>query len=536
MTRVSFSIDAAGRTRPGVALLSVWPAFAKQGFTKVRFDLPYGTSQFRPDQELASGDYWVKVKMPDGSLIQDLVHIPESSETHYVLLRAEEEAQPRSFDLGAPVSIVDAAPDLFLTDLVMPKVVMPDGAELIRNVERQLERARQTTPTDLDFDLGGLEYSGSPHSIGSSTSTPSEAPRSGGRVVIHQDAAAHETKAAPRPTPSIPRPVPSPMSIPPVRFDPSEIVVADGYPVVLLEAGFDREDQRNGWEIRPYLGGLKDRKGRVLSSTNIPVDVSRSVISEASLSPFLFAEAVEPGAASRRFAVIDGMPNGGQTIITVPSGQGSRLANLIIERPLLGDNIPQVTVEVESPLHNSLLQFLRNSDIRAAVQMVTSAVDLMYAKFDDPMAAAAASYVLLNAPPDSLTVPWQEWVGNLGHYFAHVPDGRIVHATLLLQRSDTYANSFAGSATAKNYFPEDVQERLQMAAGLIHDALSKGPPIYRMGLGLLASNIEILLGADLPIAVAESMKKADKLVTALRRRVDRVEPFSVFHLEKEDVQ
>jgi hypothetical protein len=191
-----------------------------------------------------------------------------------------------------------------------------------------------------------------------------------------------------------------------------------------------------------------------------------------------------------------------------------------------------VSVEVADPKLDSLLQFMNGGDLSSAIDLIEDSVELLYAKFQNPFAAAAAGYVLIHAAPGTLRVPWQQWIGNLGHYFDHLPDGDVLHATLLLQRGDSSRWREAHAEGSLDYFPEDEKVRLSLAADLILRSLSKGPPLFRPGLQLLASNLRILLSSSAFArkSLKQALIEAEKIVTWLSMRVDPDEPFTVFRL------
>jgi hypothetical protein len=192
----------------------------------------------------------------------------------------------------------------------------------------------------------------------------------------------------------------------------------------------------------------------------------------------------------------------------------------------------QVSVEVADSKLDSLLQFINGGDISSAIDLIQDSVALLYAKFENPFAAAAAGYALIHAAPGTLRVPWQQWIGNLGHYFDNLPDGDVLHATLLLQRGDSGRWREHQAEGSVHYFPEDENERLHLAANLILRSLSKGPPLFRPGLQLLASNLRILLSSPgfTRKKLKQSLLAAERTVTWLSMRVDPDEPFTVFRL------
>lgn len=502
MTQVTFTFDALADVRPGVALVSVWPAFTAQAFKKIRFDMPYASGFNRgAGQELTTGSYWVKVKFPSGAQAQKLFEVPPGTDHHEVSLGANGELISESDRfLNSDISSVDIE---FAVDSSAPHLSLD---YLVSEAPGELPVLGRPGTLDLPAAPGSAPES-APLVSSPPTKTlggPSSGIRSRGTPMSGATSSVH------------------PVSLPPRAGTP--IVNITDYSVRILETAHANWPVFDSASIRGYFSSIRLR----VPGFPVHLDVANNAL-RAQLP-----DSFSPHDWARRYVEVRGALEGGRTLISVPAGNGTPTVRLTLTAPKDGYAMgPGVAIEVGNPKYNSLLRFLRQNDLRSAVQILASAQELLHAKFDDPVAAAAAGYVLLNAPPTTMRVPWDYWIGNLGAYFSHIPDGRILHATLLLQRSDVYAPSNFGRN--EGYFPSAPTERLLSAARHIRNALQKGPPMFRMGLNLLASNIAILLDSDLPKNEHSELRRADRLVTALRRRVDTVEPFCVFRLEAEDV-
>lgn len=186
---------------------------------------------------------------------------------------------------------------------------------------------------------------------------------------------------------------------------------------------------------------------------------------------------------------------------------------------------------ISDPQIQSILGFLQEGDLSAARIIVDQCIRILREKFQNEYAAAAAGYILVMSPEEQQRAsPWEEWIGNLGYYFGHLPDGDILHATLLLQRGSELAASYQ----EHRYFPNSVEARLNLATDLTFSSLGKGLPIYRQGLRLLASNLRILLDAHPKRDLKITLKRAYAFVTWLSMRVNPREAFTVVDITNDE--
>jgi hypothetical protein len=182
-----------------------------------------------------------------------------------------------------------------------------------------------------------------------------------------------------------------------------------------------------------------------------------------------------------------------------------------------------LSVHVTDPDIQSLLGFIRQGDLESALVIVDDCVELLRQKEVNPYAAAAAGYVLLNAPPERTKAPWADWIGNLGRWFGDLPDGLIQQATLLLQSDSAYL-----AGRIPSYFPRDPGAREELAEKLLLKALSRGLPVYRAGLRLLTSNLRILANSEY-LRTSRSARAYD-LASWLLMRVESSEAFTVLDI------
>lgn len=181
----------------------------------------------------------------------------------------------------------------------------------------------------------------------------------------------------------------------------------------------------------------------------------------------------------------------------------------------------KLDVRISDPDMQSVLGFILQSDLEGALAVLDACKEILSDKAKNPYAAAAAGYVLLNAPATRSNESWHRWIGNLGRFFPNLPDGLILHATLLLQ-------SQAGQMQPSNYFPGDAKSRANMATELLLGALERGLPLYRAGVRLLASNLRILVSEE---SAADrhlvQVRKAHELSAWMLTRLDAQQVFTV---------
>jgi hypothetical protein len=490
----------------GFVVGEAWPAFSSTGFERYSFTTSYGQGERPLELSIPSGDYWIQLKLPTGAILRKLVAV---------------------LDQEAPVEVVVRIPDVSRNEDSTSSpfsVVEPKRSSNTRVIVGPI---REKSAVGFRHELRG---GGLPNS-----------------------------KAAPR----FKTFDSAPDDIAPVRFAVDHLrglMSEDGEPLLLKSIIGDKYSLSRvrasflPWPWQSFTVSGRPGPGLVRPQTpdtffKYPLRYASAVEAlSASVQPdSLYARIlrisgdvfeqsskdIKDQRFKRNLMVIRDAGNHPEMLIAIPNGWGYESAGLRITRNRNDSRRPlKVSVEVKNVKFNALLQFMKGGDLGAAVQVIKSSVEMLYAKFDNPFAAAAAGYVLIQAAPETLRVPWPEWIGNLGRYFQSLPDGGILHATLLLQRGDTnYGNEWSPSEDFDRYFPGDEAERYKLAARLVLDSLGKGPPLFRAGLSLLASNILILRSVRLPEETKRALDETEKLVTWLSMRVDPVEPFSVFYLK-----
>lgn len=186
-------------------------------------------------------------------------------------------------------------------------------------------------------------------------------------------------------------------------------------------------------------------------------------------------------------------------------------------------------IEIHDDKIANVLAFLESGDASAAYAIIEPSLGYLFEKKTNPYAATAGGYVLLYNQFDDPTVPWQQWIANLAAWFTAIPDGMILYATLLLQTPTGIKSDDGWAAT----YPQDNAARRRMAFHAVLEAVRRGPPLYKIGLSLLASNIKILSNLLTDEEDQAQLKSAEGAIRYLRLRTDPNQAFCVFSIPNE---
>lgn len=482
MSTVKFKLRTTSNDRPGVAVAELWPAFTSDKFQKRRFVIPFGEPGETLEQELEPGNYWVQAALPDGALVQQIINVPVGQD---------------------------------VIDVELERIESPRRGQV-----QTLGRITGNYPLER---RSGSEFKALPSLPGRVDATPSPSRRR-----------SDSTDSA----------------LVPYRFNrqrnrawlgPAWLPwIGDARSIhgpTHLSGKFDY-----GWPLRlsfrpqkyfsQFLHGASHTPLWLNDDGALQIGRSTTDFLSGEFAQLRFAQNDPP--QSRQFVLI---PDGAHACLLVSTPDDASNAAGRIRMMAEVDGSPysiRARVEVVEPRFDSLLQFMSTGDNSAAMSLIEDSMALLYAKFDNPYAAAAAGYVLVQAAPGTLQVPWQEWIGNLGRYFENLPDGDILHATLLLQRGDTEPWATHYPHDFSRYFPRNPDDRIALAIELTLRALGKGPPVFRPGLRLLASNLRILCATPISYqgrgARSAALSRAQKLVTWMSMRVDPREIFTVLRL------
>ena len=195
------------------------------------------------------------------------------------------------------------------------------------------------------------------------------------------------------------------------------------------------------------------------------------------------------------------------------------------ERDVGNTSMQALRVEVDDPDLGGLLDFLQQGDRVGSTLMFSRAEELLYRKWVNPYASAAAGYVLVQVGEwQGRHVDWAQWVLNLAYRYSSLPDGAILFTTLLLQNRSDALHNLQYQNPNSNPFRSPARAALE--------AIRRGPPLYRHGLKLMATNLAILQEDDLLSSsgqvVQDELEAASNYVRELSLRVDPNQPFCVF--------
>ena len=184
-------------------------------------------------------------------------------------------------------------------------------------------------------------------------------------------------------------------------------------------------------------------------------------------------------------------------------------------------------VVVDDPGVTSILGFLQTGDLDSAERLTRQSLQFLNEKEMNPYAAAAAAYALVHSPGAAdVSEPWPQWIRNLTNWFPDIPDGPVLLATLLLQRgAGELAVGRPGSSQAHD------RQGFHECRKLLLRAVCGGPPIFRLGLRLLAENIDIVRNLERELeSPTKELDRAASLVRWMSLRVDTSQPFTVLRV------
>lgn len=172
----------------------------------------------------------------------------------------------------------------------------------------------------------------------------------------------------------------------------------------------------------------------------------------------------------------------------------------------------------------SLLGFLHAERSRAGRALLQDAHAWLFAKYENPVAAAAGAYTLLafmDEATRSLDPGWRDWVRNLHHGFPWVPDGAIAMAQMAFLHGEDDAGR------------EPDVERIRAYA---LEAVRRGLPFLTWGIRVLTEVLVALAGDDRAGErqgpQVERTREALALVRQLGRIVQPGEFFTVLRLDE----
>jgi hypothetical protein len=150
----------------------------------------------------------------------------------------------------------------------------------------------------------------------------------------------------------------------------------------------------------------------------------------------------------------------------------------------------------------SVLSYFAAGDDSAAAFLANTALDLLFGKMVNPLAASAGAYVLVDQwlrerGADPRAASWLQWVDNLARWFPWLPDGEILRGSIAL----------AGRAGVPS---------VETARGAFVEAERRGIPVYTAGVRRLADGLARIANQD------KADGREDRAVIEALGRVRRV--------------
>uniref|UniRef100_A0AAU2JJR4 Uncharacterized protein n=1 Tax=Streptomyces sp. NBC_00049 TaxID=2903617 RepID=A0AAU2JJR4_9ACTN len=127
-----------------------------------------------------------------------------------------------------------------------------------------------------------------------------------------------------------------------------------------------------------------------------------------------------------------------------------------------------VAVAVRDPAVGAGLAYMAQGALDTAARLFTDVEAMLYSKFQNPLAAAAGSYVLIGTDHSRGETYWDPWLERLDEGFPWLADGAILRATRLLRRPSP-----------------DLKE----ARHRLTEAFDRGVPFYTLGLSWLIDGL-----------------------------------------------
>ncbi|MBR1177096.1 hypothetical protein JQ617_24300 [Bradyrhizobium sp. KB893862 SZCCT0404] len=154
-----------------------------------------------------------------------------------------------------------------------------------------------------------------------------------------------------------------------------------------------------------------------------------------------------------------------------------------------------------------LVAYLNRGRVDLAYEILKSAQDALFEKFENPLAAAIGGYVLLSSLQEGDHAnDWPQWLDNLARRFPRLPDGPILRAKWLLS--------------------QNVEEHLYEAHELLYDSVMRGLPFFTTGVVWLIEGLEqTSIGCP---TCTELLRK----VRGVARSMDLSQAFTSFSIAK----
>jgi hypothetical protein len=188
------------------------------------------------------------------------------------------------------------------------------------------------------------------------------------------------------------------------------------------------------------------------------------------------------------------------------STYGGPLAVVDVVSVSTKDGEARLAGTVQDPQLGTYLGYLASGRLAEARAVIDQALELLFAKYENPFAAAAGGYVLISAATARKDEPWREWVANLSRSFPWLPDGAVLHAWSLMASDD--------------------DEDIDRAREAFLEAYRRGLPVFAEGVRRLRNGLAMFLGED----PTGEIKAALTVVEAVAERCNAQQVFTCIRL------
>ena len=173
----------------------------------------------------------------------------------------------------------------------------------------------------------------------------------------------------------------------------------------------------------------------------------------------------------------------------------------------------RVSIGVPDPVVGSVIGYLGTGELPAAATILSTAREMLFHKYDNPLAAAAGAYVLLATEKSDNPDYWHGWIRNLMNSFRWLPDGAIQHAWDKLSHQ----------------MNED--DRLEARTCLL-EGYRRGLPFYSRGVKLLLDGLTLFANdAQAAEKPDKEVEEALRTVRKLALRTNMRQPFTTVLLQ-----
>ena len=163
----------------------------------------------------------------------------------------------------------------------------------------------------------------------------------------------------------------------------------------------------------------------------------------------------------------------------------------------------------------SILGYFAAGDTSAAAFLAGTALDLLFRKMTNPLAASAGAYVLIDQwlrERSAARPEWVDWIENLARWFRWLPDGELLRGWVAL----------AGPPG---------QSHVQVARGAFVEAIRRGIPFYTAGVRRLEEGLARIANQDRADGRTDpAVLHALERVRALAWNADPRSPFTTLRL------